>query len=165
MALQKWAAPAGSPLISTVTLTGSPGSQPDGGPSVTFGAAGDIAVGAVVRLSAHGVITTTGAPTMYLGVGAMGAEPTALNGTFTAPTGVTAQPWRIDLLVSYDGAAGRCRASVEGLTSADFFVSEVVNIATLSATWTVTIGWDANADDADSGDIIVIHGAVAEWIG
>lgn len=102
---------------------------------------------------------------MFLSVGAMGAEPTALNGTFTAPTGASAQPWRIDLLVTYDGAEGRCRASVEGLTSSDFLVSEVVAIATLSATWNVTIGWDSNANDADSGDIIVIHGAVAEWIG
>lgn len=163
MALQKWAAPAGSPLLATRTVTGPNGTSPLD-LSVAFGAQGDIAVGAVLRLTAHGLITTTGTPTITF-------TPSLFNvatATFVAPldasADLTAQVWHLDMAGTYDGTNIRYTGTLKGITDADVVFSEVVgpvDVDTYGAFWNLAIDWDTG----DSGDVLIVHGAFAEWIG
>lgn len=167
MALQKWAAPAGSPLLSTLTDTGPAGTFA-ASYSQTFAATSDIAVGAVAKIFAAGTITTTGTPTAVWTVNAFGAGPA--DQTIVAPTGVTGQKWTIEgtiVLRSLSGSSSGTFAydiRIVGLGAADVHLigTQTTNI---SGSFSVAVNWDSNANDADAGDIITIDLADALWIG
>lgn len=176
MALQKWGTPAGTPLLVTRTADGAvPNSAFQ---DAVFGASGDVAIGAVMRITAHGLITTTGTPHLFLNISAFSITPPAAffdYGTFNyialpAAAGVTNQPWKVDVLATYDSANIRYLVEVLGLLTTDMRVSELVNVAGVGATidgdYTFEVGWNnPGPPDSDAGDQIVLHGVHAEWWG
>ena len=112
MPYQSWVANANSPgqsagaaLASSVTLTDiSPAPQFS---SQTFG---QMYVGQRWRLTAHGIFSTTGTPTLLLGCYYGGVAGTALaaSAATTTGSGAAAWPWKLEVLLSVRslGASG-----------------------------------------------------------
>lgn len=171
MALQKWAAPAGSPLLSTQTATGDPGNQVLRSFEQFYASSADTIVGATLKISTAGSLTTTGAPTASIALSAHGATLLVL--VPTAAAGATGQLWTCEATVitrGFDSAGNMSIAywyRIAGLSASDLTgVGTVISSSSGAfSSWTFNIGWDATADDADSGDIITVEAADALWIG
>lgn len=169
MALQKWAAPAGSPLLATATVAGDPGNQSLAGIDyLAYASDGDIAIGATLKAHMAGTLTTTGAPTAAVVLGLFGLPLDSVNAT---PSGVTDRPWYVDATAtvrSVDAAGTRTISYSYRIVG--LFATDVVAVGTTTAGSGVgalglVAGWDSGTDDADSGDIINIIVADALWIG
>ena len=166
MALQKWAAPAGV-LQSTVTDTGPVGSGSQAFSEFAFAATSDIAPGATLKLFAAGTLTTTGSPTVQWS--AQGFNGGGLFGTDACPAGVTDRPWTIEATIVVQSIAGTSGTfahdiRITGLLATD---QHLIGTATagIGATFSLGVLWDADANDADAGDILTTYIADALWIG
>jgi len=163
MAGDKWIAPPCLPLLAPLTITGPNGS---GQLFTPYASPAAIDIGTVMRVRAHGVITTTGTPTLTVTLG-------ALLDTYSiaaaAPTNAAGQTWTIEFSETLQsiGPFGWNVAryvKIAGLTGTAVEASSVITFATppTSPTIDCTIFWSSGAD---AGDIVTMHNAYAEWSG
>lgn len=166
MALQKWAAPAGSPLLSALTDTGPAGSFA-ATYSQTFASTADIAVGATLKIFAAGTVTTTGTPTLAWDALGLGGGLTTQ--TLVSPANVTGQEWTIEATITLRSLSGSQGVFVHDIRVSGLSATAVHEIGTvtanISASLNVGVNWDSTANDADSGDIITMELCDALWIG
>lgn len=171
MALQKWAAPAGSPLLTTLTTTG-PSTNPIS-KTVDYATDGDLIPGTEIHVVARGRLTTTGSPTLAWGFGALGLDPlsgfnlSSTGNTAAVAANVTNQLWMIEGRYTVNGAGDEQLYwfKTTGLFATDLEQMGVTSGIGVGATWGVVFAWDSVAADADAGDTISIEQASALWIG
>lgn len=128
--------------------------------------------GRVIRWTAQGVYSTTGAPTLTLRMKA-GATALATSPTFTAGTGVTDQTWRIEGQTICNAAPGAAAATeTQGL--AELFTTttaatpgELKNTATtnLATNGALTLQISAQWGTADPANTITMRQFIIEGIG
>lgn len=133
-----------------------------------------LVAGSVLRFTAFGVFSTTGTPTLLLGVyyGAVaGANPIAVSSAVTTGSGVTNVPWRIEVttVVRTAGTAGT--AMSQGFLDMGTSVSAVNHLplpqtalaatthdTTAAKALTVGAQWSANS----ASNTITCHGFIIE---
>lgn len=172
MSSQKWVSPAISSLVTTQTAAGPADGTALGIIQQTFASAGEINIGSSYRVILHGTVTTTGTPTVLVRATVNGFTA-VVEETGTTASGVTDRSWRIEYVETYRGLTGAFpefgySLSIRGLFATDQLYSGVLNESTLanpSTTIDVTVRWDQTANDADSGDVLTVHGGIAEWVG
>ena len=127
-------------------------------------------VGTAFTIKAFGVLSTTGTPTMILGVyyGGVGGTALAVNTAATQGSGVTNVPWRLeyDLIFRSNGATAAAMGSgfVKFGSSVSAFSDEVpipnVALATVAVDTTAAkeIAIGATWSAASSSNTITLHG-------
>jgi hypothetical protein len=126
------------------------------------------------RLTAWGTITTTGTPHLILSLGALVNGPVTFDTSTQiedlAPTGVTAQQWRIDYTEYCTDASDTAPKVAYVLTVSGLFAATVQRSGVFTGTQALAFGslqltWDTVAADADGGDSVTMQGCIVESIG
>lgn len=161
---------AGTALASSTTLT-----DVSVAPQFTL-PANFLTAGSALKFTAHGQLSTTGAPTILLGIYYGGVAGTALAATVATTTGsgVTTVPWRLELttVVRTSGATGTAMSngfwylgtSVTAGTFAPIpqVAPTTVTIDTTAAK-TLTVG--AQWGTSSASNTLTLHGFTVESLG
>lgn len=176
MPAQYWVAPlsqpsslgsAGAALANSITLT-----DITAVPQATL-VAGQLYAGAVIRVTAYGVFSTTVTPTLLIGT-YYGATALGTTGAITTGSGVANVPWRIETL-TFVRAIGTAAASITqgfcafGTTVAATSFLPIPNTAlatvNIDTTTAQTISVKAQWGTASASNTITCHGGLVELIG
>jgi hypothetical protein len=162
---------AGTALASSTSLT-----DVSVAPQFTL-PANFLQAGSALRFTAFGVFSTTGTPTLLLGIYFGGVAGTALAATtaFTTPSGVTNVPWRLELTSVWRtiGASGTAMSqgflqygsSVSALQATlpvpQIALATVATDTTAAKTLTVGAQWGTSS----ASNTLTLHGFQIESMG
>lgn len=134
-------------------------------------------IGSALRFEAFGVLSTTGTPTMNLGIyyGGVAGVALATTGAITQGSGVTNVPWRVSLLTLVRSIGASGTAMSHGNTYFGSSVSALSAEVPMPATALATVSIDTTAakvlslgatwGTANASNTLTLHGFTVESLG